>query len=52
MRRAGGRCALAVGSATFTSALRRSFQQLGIHSGQELYALIKAVSFDQQRRYA
>ena len=40
---------LAVGSATFTSRItRRSFQQLGIHSGQELYALIKAVSFDQR----
>jgi molybdate transport system ATP-binding protein len=40
---------LAVGSATFTARItRRSLQQLGIHSGQELYALIKAVSFDQR----
>lgn len=40
---------LAVGSATFTARItRRSFQQLGIHSGQELYALVKAVSFDQR----
>ena len=27
---------------------RRSVQQLGIHAGQPLYALIKAVSFDQR----
>jgi molybdate transport system ATP-binding protein len=39
---------LAVGGATLTARItRRSFQQLGIHSGQELYALVKAVSFDQ-----
>jgi molybdate transport system ATP-binding protein len=40
---------LAVGSATLTARItRRSFQQLGIRSGQELYALVKAVSFDQR----
>jgi molybdate transport system ATP-binding protein len=27
---------------------RRSFRQLGIHTGQELFALVKAVSFDQR----
>jgi molybdate transport system ATP-binding protein len=40
---------LAVGSATFTARItRRSVEQLGIHAGQELYALVKAVSFDQR----
>ena len=40
---------LAVGSATLVARItRRSFQQLGIHEGQELYALVKAVSFDQR----
>ena len=40
---------LAVGSATLVARItRRSFQQLGIRTGQELYALIKAVSFDQR----
>jgi len=40
---------LAVGSATLVARItRRSFQQLGIRPGQELYALIKAVSFDQR----
>jgi molybdate transport system ATP-binding protein len=40
---------LAVGSATLVARItRRSFQQLGIHNGQELYALVKAVSFDQR----
>ena len=38
---------LAVGGATLTARItRRSSQQLGIHVGQEVYALIKAVSFD------
>jgi molybdate transport system ATP-binding protein len=40
---------LAVGSATLVARItRRSFRQLGIRTGQELYALIKAVSFDQR----
>ncbi len=40
---------LTVGSATLTARItRRSVQQLGIHTGQELYALVKAVSFDQR----
>ncbi len=40
---------LAVGHAALTARItRRSFQQLGIHAGQELYALVKAVSFDQR----
>jgi len=40
---------LAVGSVTLVARItRRSFQQLGIRPGQELYALIKAVSFDQR----
>jgi molybdate transport system ATP-binding protein len=40
---------LAVGSATLVARItRRSFQQLGICNGQELYALVKAVSFDQR----
>lgn len=40
---------LAVGHATLTARItRRSFRQLGIHAGQELYALVKAVSFDQR----
>jgi molybdate transport system ATP-binding protein len=40
---------LAVGGSTLVARItRRSFQQLGIRNGQELYALIKAVSFDQR----
>ena len=40
---------LAVGSATLVARItRRSFRQLGICHGQELYALVKAVSFDQR----
>lgn len=40
---------LAVGNAALTARItRRSFQQLGIRTGQELYALVKAVSFDQR----
>lgn len=40
---------LAVGSATLTARITcRSCQQLGIHVGQDLYALVKAVSFDQR----
>ena len=40
---------LAVGNATLVARItRRSFQQLGIRPGQELYALVKAVSFDQR----
>jgi molybdate transport system ATP-binding protein len=40
---------LAVGNATLVARItRRSFQQLGICPGQELYALVKAVSFDQR----
>jgi len=40
---------LMVGSVTLVARItRRSFQQLGIHTGQELYALVKAVSFDQR----
>jgi molybdate transport system ATP-binding protein len=40
---------LAVGGATLVARVtRRSFQLLGIRAGQELYALVKAVSFDQR----
>ncbi len=40
---------LAVGGATLVARItRRSFQQLGIRTGQEIYALVKAVSFDQR----
>jgi molybdate transport system ATP-binding protein len=40
---------LAVGGATLVARItRRSYQQLGIRTGQELYALVKAVSFDQR----
>jgi molybdate transport system ATP-binding protein len=40
---------LSVGSATLTARItRRSFEQLGIHAGQEVFALVKAVSFDQR----
>jgi molybdate transport system ATP-binding protein len=40
---------LAVGSASLVARItRRSFQQLGIRKGQQLYALVKAVSFDQR----
>jgi len=40
---------LAVGGATLVARItRRSFQRLGIRTGQELYALVKAVSFDQR----
>ena len=40
---------LAVGAATLTARItRRSVRQLGIHVGQDLYALVKAVSFDQR----
>ncbi len=40
---------LAIGSATLIARItRRSVQQLGIHAGQHLYALVKAVSFDQR----
>jgi molybdate transport system ATP-binding protein len=40
---------LAIGVATLTARItRRSLNELGIHCGQELYALVKAVSFDQR----
>ena len=40
---------LAVGAATLVSRItRRSCRQLDIRVGQELYALIKAVSFDRR----
>jgi molybdate transport system ATP-binding protein len=40
---------LDVGGATLTARItRHSLEQLGIHPGQELYALVKAVSFDQR----
>ena len=40
---------LAIGGATLVASItRRSFQQLGIRTGQEVYALIKAVSLDQR----
>ncbi len=40
---------LAVGTGMLTARItRRSFQQLGIQSGQEIYALVKAISFDQR----
>jgi molybdate transport system ATP-binding protein len=40
---------LTVGNSTLVARItRRSFQQLKIRPGQELYALVKAVSFDQR----
>ncbi len=40
---------LAVGRALLNARItRRSFRQLGIHVGQDVYALVKAVSFDQR----
>jgi molybdate transport system ATP-binding protein len=40
---------LAVGGAKLVARItRRSFRQLGIRTGQEVYALVKAVSFDQR----
>ena len=40
---------LSAGTAVLSARItRRSVQQLGIHAGQPLYALIKAVSFDQR----
>ena len=40
---------LAVGEATLNARVtRRSVHQLGIHVGQDVYALVKAVSFDQR----
>ncbi len=40
---------LAVGGATLVARItRRSFRQLGIRNGQDVYALVKAVSFDQR----
>jgi molybdate transport system ATP-binding protein len=40
---------LAVGDSVLLARItRRSLRQLGIHAGQEVYALIKAVSFDQR----
>jgi molybdate transport system ATP-binding protein len=40
---------LAVGGTTFSARItQRSFQQLGIHVGQNVYALVKAVSLDRR----
>ena len=40
---------LAVGGVTLTARItRRSLEQLGIRVGQDLYALVKAISFDQR----
>lgn len=40
---------LAIGDSTLTARItRRSYEQLGVHCGQKVYALIKAVSFDQR----
>jgi len=40
---------LAIGTSSLVARItRRSFEQLGIRNGQELYALVKAVSFDQR----
>ena len=40
---------LAVGTTSLTARItRRSVRQLGIHVGQDVYALVKAVSFDQR----
>jgi len=40
---------LAVGGTTLNARItRRSLQQLGVHVGQDVYALVKAVSFDQR----
>ena len=40
---------VAVGATAISARItRRSLQQLGIHAGQEIYTLVKAVSFDQR----
>ena len=40
---------LAIGGTTLNARItRRSLQQLGIHVGQHVYALVKAVAFDQR----
>ena len=40
---------LAVGAPTISARItRRSLHELGIRTGQEVYALVKAVSFDQR----
>ena len=40
---------LAIGGAALTARItRRSLEQLGIRAGQEIYALVKAVSFDRR----
>jgi len=40
---------VAVGVATITARItRRSLDQLGIHAGQDIFALVKAVSFDRR----
>jgi len=40
---------VAVGAATITARVtRRSLGQLGVHTGQDVYALVKAVSFDRR----
>jgi hypothetical protein len=40
---------LAIGGTALNARItRRSFQQLGIHVGLDVYALVKAVSFDQR----
>jgi len=40
---------LSIGGAALTARItRRSLEQLGIHTGQQLYALVKAVSFDRR----
>jgi molybdate transport system ATP-binding protein len=40
---------LVVGTATLNARItRRSLQQLGIHVGQDVFALVKAISFDQR----
>ena len=40
---------LAVGSAALNARItRRSYEQLGLRVGQDVYALIKAVSFDRR----
>jgi molybdate transport system ATP-binding protein len=40
---------VSVGTATINARItRRSMQQLGIHPGQEIFALVKAVSLDQR----
>ena len=40
---------IAVGAASLTARItRRSLRELGVHVGQDVFALVKAVSFDRR----